>query len=157
MQALGRSLQKHSLGRLPDGGCSPLQLFVCLLHGDHNPDAEEDKAQGRGVKRLCSGVFRLCRKPFYLLLFSSRRRREQLWQGSAACRPNTRFSVAIPTPLYQVQVFCSGEATEAETRPSPRSPTLNSPGPKVSTARTRDRPRAPINNSSGNTDAYFRR
>lgn len=69
----------------------------------------------------------------------------------------TQFSVAIPTPLYQVQVFCSGEATEVETRPSPRSPTLNSPGPKVSPARTRDRPRAPINNSSGNTDAYFRR
>lgn len=39
----GCTLQQHSLGSLPDGGRSPLQLFLCLLHRDHNPDAEKDK------------------------------------------------------------------------------------------------------------------
>lgn len=48
-EAWGCSLQQHSLGSLPDGGRSPLQLFLCLLHCDHNPDTEKDKTQRGGV------------------------------------------------------------------------------------------------------------
>lgn len=166
-EELGRSLRQYSLGGFSDGGRGPLQLFLCVLHCDHNPDAKKDKAQQSGVTHWRCALLCAAGSPPLLLPVSyhvagrSSRARDlqpenlaqSLWLWAEALLPGHPH-----TPASCLSILFGGSHRGWETKPSHRSATLSSLGPKSESQHfSHSDWLLPFSNSAGNVNACIRR